>query len=460
MSEGMNGQRFCQNCGAPVPADSLFCPKCGAKLLVLEPVVEEVVEPVVEEAAPVVEEVVEPVIEKAAPVVEEVVEPVIEEAAPVVEEVAPVIEEAAPVVEEVPDVVIEAVAEEAPAGDGFVQAPSNEGFVQAPAGNGFQTAPANEGFVQAAPASDGFQAAPANGGFQAAPANEGFVQAAPASDGFQAAPANDGFQAAPAAGAFQQTSQGPGFSTSTQAAGDPAFTAQAAPPKKSGGKKKILIPIIIIAALLVVGVVAVLGGGGGSKDIDAGKYVSLDLSGYEGEGYAFAEIDYTGLIDAMTEAGVEYDAASDLAFSVYGTADPLTGLSNGDSVTVTLSWDEEDASEAKVNFTNTTVTLNVSGLEEKPENPMVGTWNATLISSGGVTLTPEEASLEFSCTFTEGGTVTALTNGADDGAGTYTFENDTLTISSAGSTMTGKINSDGDLELNLTDDIMVTMKKQ
>ena len=50
--------------------------------------------------------------------------------------------------------------------------------------------------------------------------------------------------------------------------------------------------------------------------------------------------------------------------------------------------------------------------------------------------------------------------GADDGAGTYTFENDTLTISSAGNTMTGKINSDGDLELNLTDDIMVTMKKQ
>lgn len=71
------------------------------------PIVEEVVEPVVEEP-PIVEEVVEPAVEET-PIVEEAVEPAVEEAPIVEEAVEPVVEEA-PIIEEV----VEPAAEETP----------------------------------------------------------------------------------------------------------------------------------------------------------------------------------------------------------------------------------------------------------------------------------------------------------------------------------------------------------
>jgi hypothetical protein len=80
---------------------------------IVEPVVE-VVEPVVEVVEPVLAPVVDPVVEVLDPVVEEVVDPVVEVVDPVVEVVDPVVEVVDPVVEVVdpPGSIVDHVADE------------------------------------------------------------------------------------------------------------------------------------------------------------------------------------------------------------------------------------------------------------------------------------------------------------------------------------------------------------
>lgn len=92
---------------APVVEEEVLEPESVVQPEVTEetPIVEEVVEPVVEES-PIVDEVVEPAVEET-PIVEEAVEPAVEEAPIVEEAVEPVVEET-PIVEEV----VEPAAEE------------------------------------------------------------------------------------------------------------------------------------------------------------------------------------------------------------------------------------------------------------------------------------------------------------------------------------------------------------
>lgn len=92
---------------APVVEEEVLEPESVVQPEVAEetPIVEEVVEPAVEEAS-IVEETVEPVVEEA-PIVEEAVEPVVEET-PIVEEAVEPVVEATPIVEEA----VEPAAEE------------------------------------------------------------------------------------------------------------------------------------------------------------------------------------------------------------------------------------------------------------------------------------------------------------------------------------------------------------
>lgn len=94
---------------APVVEEEVLEPESVVQPEVAEetPIVEEVVEPVVEEP-PIVDEVVEPAVEEA-PIIDEVVEPAAEESPIVDEVVEPAVEEA-PIIEEV----VEPAAEETP----------------------------------------------------------------------------------------------------------------------------------------------------------------------------------------------------------------------------------------------------------------------------------------------------------------------------------------------------------
>lgn len=79
----------------------------------------------------------------------------------------------------------------------------------------------------------------------------------------------------------------------------------------------------------------------------------------------------------------------------------------------------------------------------------VGTWNATEISAYGVTMSPEDAGMEFTMEIKDDGTITATTNGEDDGAGTWEETESGISISDdTGETIDGTL-EDGVLTINL-----------
>ncbi len=79
----------------------------------------------------------------------------------------------------------------------------------------------------------------------------------------------------------------------------------------------------------------------------------------------------------------------------------------------------------------------------------VGTWHATEISAYGVTMTPEDAGMEFTMEIKDDGTITATTNGEDDGAGTWEETDSGINISDdTGETIDGTL-EDGVLTINL-----------
>ena len=114
--------KFCSHCGNPLPPGSVFCPKCGTKVIlpveeekpVEEEIIKEEIPPKQEE--PVKEVEVQPEEKEEAPVIEEpkIEEPVVEEVKeeePVIEETKEEIIEEEPVKEEIPE---EEVKEELP----------------------------------------------------------------------------------------------------------------------------------------------------------------------------------------------------------------------------------------------------------------------------------------------------------------------------------------------------------
>lgn len=83
------------------------------------------------------------------------------------------------------------------------------------------------------------------------------------------------------------------------------------------------------------------------------------------------------------------------------------------------------------------------------KSQFVGTWNATEVEVSGTQMTLEDVGMTFSINFEEGGKVTATTNGESDGEGTWEEDGDTVTIESAGETMTGTL-EDGKLTLEIS----------
>lgn len=89
----------------------------------------------------------------------------------------------------------------------------------------------------------------------------------------------------------------------------------------------------------------------------------------------------------------------------------------------------------------------------------VGTWTATEIEAYGMTMTPEEAGMEFTIDIKSDGTITATTNGEDDGAGEWEETETGIKIISQGEEMQAELDDDGNLVLDLYG-IKFVMEKQ
>ena len=125
-------------------------------------------------------------------------------------------------------------------------------------------------------------------------------------------------------------------------------------------KRKILISALITALLLCV---CVLSGCSGSTVVDLKNYVGVSFTGYNGSGSASVEVD----TDAMLPL---FKSGSVTAASLYDSIDAETleksgKLTNGDTVHVKVTYNEQMMKNAKIELKNTDLTFTVSGLKEK-----------------------------------------------------------------------------------------------
>lgn len=111
-----------------------------------------------------------------------------------------------------------------------------------------------------------------------------------------------------------------------------------------------------VAAALVVVLVAVNLISNQKTEVDLTKGVEIEFSGTDGEGYAY-----------VSDNKWAYDGNSkdveDFLDGVYFSIDNDDDLSNGDEITVTAKYYDEDAKKYKVAPTNTEKTFKVKGLD-------------------------------------------------------------------------------------------------
>ncbi len=139
--------------------------------------------------------------------------------------------------------------------------------------------------------------------------------------------------------------------------------------------KKQFLGVCILTAMMAP---VSLGCGTAEEDgiVEIMDYVTVDFTGADGEGIASVNVDYDGLETEMVggeDALEELDSVEDLeALTTYinvvagisFSIDENTGLSNGDQVTVTVTYDEDAAEAADVVFGETlSKTFEVTGLE-------------------------------------------------------------------------------------------------
>ncbi len=148
-------------------------------------------------------------------------------------------------------------------------------------------------------------------------------------------------------------------------------------------KTKYFIPAAVLCGMAALGL-----SGCGVVEVDVSQYAAVSFSGLDGEGEAELDYDYDSLEDAVCIAmfGDDYitdiddiedfgtlekvyemeEQAEDVFDSVDVTLDVYSGLSNGDTVTVTITADEDTANENGVSFTGTgSITFTVEGLTER-----------------------------------------------------------------------------------------------
>jgi hypothetical protein len=128
-------------------------------------------------------------------------------------------------------------------------------------------------------------------------------------------------------------------------------------------KKKNIKPILIILAILAIAVIAIaIIANAGKTVLSADELCILNYSGTDGKGKADVQINFSE-INAL--AGDEESFNSSIIYledSFEAEVTPNEGLSNGDEVTITLSYDEKLAKKFRLKIKPRAYTSTVVGL--------------------------------------------------------------------------------------------------
>lgn len=126
-------------------------------------------------------------------------------------------------------------------------------------------------------------------------------------------------------------------------------------------KMKKILSAIMTAVLMVC--VCTLTGCSGNTAVDLKNYVGVSFTGYNGSGSARAEVDTDAMLPLFKSGSV---TAASLYDSIDASVVDGNGkLTNGDTVRVKVTYNEQMMKNAKINLKNTELTFTVSGLKEK-----------------------------------------------------------------------------------------------
>ena len=134
-----------------------------------------------------------------------------------------------------------------------------------------------------------------------------------------------------------------------------------------------------LAVVCVLAAVIIFQTGCGSKKVNLDQAVSAEFSGLDGQGQCTWEIDYDYLAEQCSGKGqnlMDELSFELLADEIDGTAEPLNGLSNGDTVRINLTYDKDLFKKYDVVLTGgKNLEFKVSGLTEAiavdPFDPVV-----------------------------------------------------------------------------------------
>lgn len=124
-------------------------------------------------------------------------------------------------------------------------------------------------------------------------------------------------------------------------------------------KKRLILGAFAALAVLCL---CVLSGCSGRRTIDLANYVSVEFSGYDGDGAAVVSIDRSAMLPLLDKQ-ISPTAITE-SFEA-GEIKDNGKLKNGDVIGVTINYNELLMDNAKVKVQNPTLSFTVSGLKEK-----------------------------------------------------------------------------------------------
>ena len=125
---------------------------------------------------------------------------------------------------------------------------------------------------------------------------------------------------------------------------------------------KIILPVVILLVVLVIRFRKVSDNG-----FNPARYVLIDIQGIDGRGRILLSYDKVSLVEALCGSDADertkalYEKFAD---SITYEADRTDGLSNGDVITITVSYDSKAAREAGVTIDDNIREYKVTGLNK------------------------------------------------------------------------------------------------